>query len=139
MQLALYKGKGTIGNALVRWWKHSIYSHCELVINGVCYSSSVMDHGVRAKVIDLKPEHWDLIELSWDDEKGVLAYFEATKGEPYSWTSLVWSQFFGREYDEVKAAFCSDWCAAALGLPTPVIYAPESLGKLCEYLRTRHA
>lgn len=30
-QLALYKGKGKIGNAFIRWWTGSQYSHCELV------------------------------------------------------------------------------------------------------------
>jgi hypothetical protein len=139
MKIALYKGKGSVGNALVRWWKRSIYSHCELLIDGVCYSSSVMDHGVRGKIINLKPEHWDLIDLPLADEAAALAHFARTNGQPYSWASIVWAQFFGREYDEARASFCSEWCAAALGLPTPAIHSPESLGKLCEYLGARNA
>ena len=47
VQLALYKGRGTLFNALIRWWTRSPYSHCELVINGTCYSSSIRDGGVR--------------------------------------------------------------------------------------------
>lgn len=137
MQLALYKGKGLIGNALVRWWKRSIYSHCELVIDGACYSSSLMDGGVRSKVIDIKPGHWDLLDLPWANEQQALAYFAATKGRKYSWIGLVWSQVFGREYDEPDAEFCSEWCAAALGLPTPTIYSPDPLGKLCVFLTER--
>lgn len=139
MKLALYKGKGLIGNALVRWWKRSPYSHCELVIGGICYSSSVMDGGVRSKWIDLADGKWDVIDLPWADEDGALDYFERTNGEKYSWSSLIWSQFFGRETDEPKASFCSEWCAAALGLPTPVIYSPEALGKLCIYFGNRNA
>lgn len=137
MQLALYKGNGKIGNALVRWWKNSPYSHCELVIDGVCYSSSVMDGGVRGKVIDLSEEHWDLIDLPWADRQKAIDFFFITACEPYSWASLVWSQIFGREYDEPKAAFCSEWCAEALGIPTPQIYSPESLGRLCLFLNER--
>lgn len=139
MQLALYKGKGLIGNALVRWWKRSPYSHCEIVIGDACYSSSVMDKGVRRKVIDLKPENWDLIELPWADEMTASRFYLATRGQRYSWLSIVWSQFFGREYDEPKASFCSEWCAQSLGLPTPCIYSPESLGKLCEFIGGKRA
>jgi hypothetical protein len=134
VKLAIYKGKGRIGNAIVRWWKRSKYSHCELVIQGLCFSSSVMDGGVRAKQIDLKPEHWDLIDLPWADESFAFDYFLKTNGEPYSWAGIFWSQVFGREYDEPKAAFCSDWCAAALKIPSSTIYSPESLGKLCQFL-----
>jgi hypothetical protein len=53
VKLALYKGRGGIANAVIRWWTGSIYSHCELVVDGLCYSSSVMDKGVRRKQIDL--------------------------------------------------------------------------------------
>lgn len=73
MQLALYKGKGLIGNALVRRWTRSPYSHCELVIGDYCYSSSLMDKGVRRKQIILKPEHWMLVPLPSDREAGALA------------------------------------------------------------------
>lgn len=139
IQIALYKGQGEAGNALVRWWKRSPYSHCELVIAGVCYSSSVKDKGVRRKTIDLDPEKWDLIDLPWADGEQALAYFATTKGQPYSWASLIWAQVFGREYDEPKAAFCSEWCAAALGLPTPAIHSPESLGRLCEFIGRERA
>lgn len=130
VQYAMFKGKGMVGNALVRWWKRSIYSHCELVVDGVCYSSSVMDGGVRRKQIDLKPENWDLIEIPWADKQAVLKYFDQTEGQRYSWLALIASQFFAAEYDEPKASFCSEWCAAALGIPTPQIYSPEALGRL---------
>ena len=136
IQYAMFKGKGMIGNALVRWWKRSKYSHCELVINGVCYSSSVMDGGVRAKVIELDPEKWDLIDLPWASPTLTFDYYDYTKGQHYSWWSILWSQFFSRETDEPKASFCSEWCASALGLPTPVIHSPESLGHLLSYLNT---
>lgn len=134
IQYAMYKGKGMIGNALVRWFKRSPYSHCELVIDGVCHSSSVMDGGVRGKAIDLKPENWDLIDLPWADKDKALAYFAQTVGQRYSWLSVIAAQFFASEFDEPKAAFCSEWCAAALGVPTPVIHSPESLGRLLAWV-----
>lgn len=134
MQLARYKGRGRIGNALIRWWKRSPYSHCELVIGDVCYSSSLMDGGVRAKPIALDPENWELIDLPWADPVAVISYFQQTRGQRYSWRSLLWSQVFNREYDEPRAAYCSDWCAAALGLPNATSHSPQTLGDLCLFL-----
>lgn len=128
--LALYKGSGLIGNALIRRWSGSPYSHCELVVDGFCYSSSLMDGGVRAKRIDLKPEHWDLIELPDHLTQRVLRHFAVTNGERYGWLDLLRSQLFNTGSDEPGAAFCSEWCAAALGVPTPTIYNPHALGAL---------
>ena len=109
VQLALYKGKGLIGNALIRWWTGSQYSHCELVVDGICYSSSLMDKGVRKKVIDLKPENWDLVDLPSYLAPEVLEYFERTKGQKYGWLDLIRSQIFNTASDEEGTSFCSEW------------------------------
>lgn len=45
VQLALRKHDDRIGSRLICWWSGSIYSHCELVVAGVCYSSSILDRG----------------------------------------------------------------------------------------------
>ena len=127
MQLAMYKGKGLIGNAVVRWWTDSPYSHCELVIGEYCYSSSLMDKGVRRKQIILKPEHWVLVPLPLSLEAGALAYFEKTQGESYSWLDLARSQVFNSGADEAGASFCSDWCAAKLYHLQPKNPAERSL------------
>ena len=133
VQLALYKGKGLIGNALIRWWTRSPYSHCELVVDGVAYSSSLMDKGVRSKVIDFKPEHWDMVELPESVRQQALDYFAATRGQRYSWLDLIRSQIFNRNANEDGAAFCSEWCASALGLPNPATYSPRTLGDLVRW------
>jgi hypothetical protein len=49
----MYKAKGDFFNGLIRWWTGSQYSHCELIVRGVCYSSTIRDGGVRAKVMAL--------------------------------------------------------------------------------------
>lgn len=131
--LALYKGKGLIGNALIRWWTRSPYSHCELVVDGVAYSSSLMDGGVRSKTIDFKPEHWDMVELPESMRQKVLDYYESTKGQRYSWLDLIRSQIFNGNSDEDGASFCSEWCAAALGLPNPATYSPQTLGDIVRW------
>lgn len=38
--------------------------------------------------------------------------------------------------DQRGAAFCSEWCAAAIGFPTPAIYSPRTLGELARWLST---
>lgn len=141
VKLALYKGKGQLGNAAIRWWTGSPYSHCELVVDGWCYSSSVMDKGVRRKrvgpgadEISLGADHWDQIELPWADGAAIVRYFEATDSDVYGWPSLIASQVFNRNRPTEHAAFCSEWCARALSLPAASIYNPGTLGELCSWL-----
>lgn len=140
VQLALYKGRGGIGNAAIRWWTRSIYSHCELVMDGRCYSSSVMDKGVRCKAVGPGPnqislvESWDRIDLPWANATAVLEYFAATDSDRYGWPSLITSQLLNRNRPVAHAQFCSEWCAAALGLPCPASHSPATLGDWCLYL-----
>lgn len=132
--LALYKGRGQIGNAGIRWWTSSEYSHCELVVDGWCYSSSMMDKGVRRKLINLKPDNWDLIELPWADSERVRDYFAQTDDDAYGWLGLIRSQLFNRGRAQRDAQFCSEWCANAMGLPNAPSYSPASMGRLAEYI-----
>lgn len=141
VQLALYKGRGQIGNAAIRWWTGSQYSHCELVVDGWCYSSSVMDKGVRRKrvgrradQISLSSDHWDLVDLPWADAGTVVSHFHETGDDAYGWPSLIASQVLNRNRPTEHAAFCSEWCARALGLPSPSIFNPGTLGELCRWL-----
>ena len=131
VQLALRKNDTRIGAKLIQWWTGSIYSHCELVVGGLCYSSSIMDKGVRAKVIELEPDKWDVIDLPWADAVAVVDYFKATDSNTYGWLSLIGSQLFNRNRTDKTSQFCSEWCAAALGLPNPSTYSPETLADTC--------
>ena len=65
VQLAIYKASGNWLNRLIRWWTGSQYSHCELVIRGTCYSSSIRDGGCSGRQTPLAlPAHsWDVIDL----------------------------------------------------------------------------
>lgn len=134
VRLALYKARGQVGNALIRWWTGSPYSHCELVIDGWCYSSSLQDGGVRRKRIDLDPARWDVLDLPWADAGAVLRYFRRTDHHRYGWLSLIASQIFNGNWSGHDAQFCSEWCAAALGIPNPPTYSPETLGDACRWL-----
>lgn len=134
VQLLMYKGKGKIGNALIRWWTKSEYSHCEIRIGSLCYSSSLTDGGVRSKVIEVKPENWDIIELNPEIACSVLALFKQTKGKGYSYLDLLLAQIFNTARNRSSKDFCSEWCARALRLPNATTYSPKTLNDLVLYL-----
>ncbi len=117
---------------LVRRWTKSRYDHCELLVGGRYLSSAFRDGGVRS--VDEVDGEWDVLPLPWADEAAVAGYFAATDGQPYDWPALIGSQIFNRRDDVPSAAFCSEWCAAALGLPVPQTYSPESLWRLCQWI-----
>lgn len=131
VQLAIRKNDTRIGARAIQWWTRSIYSHCELVVDGVCYSSSIMDKGVRAKVIELEPAKWDVIDLPRANAQQIVRYFKGTDSNTYGWFSLVASQLFNRNQSDKTSQFCSEWCAAALGIPNPAMYSPGALAALC--------
>jgi len=134
VQLALYKAPGLVGNAVIRWWTRSQYSHCELVVDGWCHSSSLRDGGVRRKLVELDPEHWDFIVLPDHLVLRVLQHFALTQGQAYGWFDLLRSQVLNTADDEPGAAFCSEWCAAALGLPNPTTYSPRTLADTVQFI-----
>ena len=134
VQLTLRKNDTRLTARIIQWWTGSSYSHCELVVNGVCYSSSAMDGGVRQKKIDINSSKWDVIHLPWANASQVLSYFEATDPHKYGWLGLITSQLFNLNREAEGAQFCSQWCAAALGLPNPASYSPRTLAELCEHM-----
>lgn len=141
VQLALRKHDTRLMARFIQYWTGSIYSHCELVVDGLCYSSSVMDGGVRRKLagegegrISLDTDKWDLIDLPWADGEAIAAYFEATDHHRYGWPSLILSQLLNLNRPVKGAQFCSEWCAAALGLPATSSLSPPTLGDWCIYI-----
>lgn len=132
MYLALYKGPPTeaghffahIATCIVTL---SRYSHVELVIGGMCYSSSARDGGVRAKRIDLASGRWDVISISGDEARA-LAWFRAHEGNGYDWTGAA--RFLlpilvqrGHKW------FCSEAVAAMLHMSDPHQWTPGSLAR----------
>lgn len=134
VRLALRKHDKRLTARFIQWWTGSPYSHCELVVDGLCYSSSAMDGGVRSKAIDLDLEKWALIDLPWADAGTILEHFRATDHYRYGWTGLIVSQLFNLNRETAGAQFCSQWCGAALGLPAPASLSPRTLGEWCAYI-----
>lgn len=133
VQLALYRPHKwwDIGGRLVCFWTKSEFSHCEVVVDGECYSSSIRDGGVRAKYIDLHQRHWEVFDLPWADAVRVKLLYQETRKHRYGWLDLIGSQFFNARRQDSGKWFCSEWCAAALGFSSPEIYSPGLLGDAC--------
>lgn len=133
VQLAMYKGKGLIGNSFIRWWTGSQYSHCEVVVNGQSYSSSIQDSGVRTKVIDMTDGKWELVDIPWVTAEAVENYFKKTDNQKYGWITLIYSQLFNRNRSNNKSQFCSQWCANAIGMPIASVLSPAALYELVKW------
>lgn len=131
MQIAFYRPHRLIRDIpgrVVCWWTNSEFSHCELVIDGICHSSSIRDGGVRAKRINLAGRpHWQVLPLPGADAGRALAFFQRTKGEPYGWLDLVLHQVFRSPAGDQRGWFCSEWVAEALGMVAPRSFSPGDL------------
>ena len=114
VKIAFYKGRRRAFNRLVSWWTRGPYSHTELVIDGVSYSSSFTDGGVRAKVIEYDPEHWDVVDAPWVDAEAALAWFRAHEGRGYDLLGLVGFVLGPVEEDKARY-FCSEAVATMAG------------------------
>lgn len=135
LRLALYKGPAQdLAHKIAHWavclFTGSPYSHCELVINGVCWSASARDGGVRGKVIDLHSGKWDVVEL---DEafraSDAIAWFQSHAGEAYDWAGVM---RFALPFlpQRSKQWFCSEACAAAMGISRAHELTPETLAQM---------
>ena len=130
VNLAMYKAPGNWLNRLICWWTNSPYSHCELVVRGTCYSSSVRDGGVRAKVMALSSDKWDVVDLPWADDTDVTDWFIAHERDRYGWLDLLTGQLLGMQRDH-RGVFCSEACAKALGLRNATRMSPQALLDAC--------
>lgn len=137
VQLALYTGPGTtLAHRLshivtclvltVRRLRWCPYSHAELVIDGVCHSSSVRDGGVRRKRIDLATGRWVVRDMPGADADAALRRFAEREGRGYDWPgALRWGLPFLRQ--RPRADYCFEVVAHMLGLDAPENWHPLDL------------
>lgn len=124
MKMAFYKGKGNWLDALVRFVTRSEYSHCEIVIDGVCWSSSPRDGGVRRTQINLQSGHWDVIDIQGNEASAEL-WFKSREGAGYDWIGLIRTVIPYFPHSKTKW-FCSEACGAALGMRSDAM-SPKDL------------
>lgn len=123
MKIALYKkpSKGFI-KKLVHYGicivTLSRYSHCELIINEKCYSSSGRDNGVREKIItDIATSgHWDIFEINNANEEYALQVFNNFVGQKYDYLGVA--RYLFPFLPNIKNRwYCSELNAAMLNIP----------------------
>lgn len=150
--LALYKGRrdGTgwrvwaarFTDGLTRVLTRGRYSHCEIAVREhtqasvyTCYSASIRDGGVRCKVMPLPEAKWDLIPLPSTPEahEQLQRVWTATEGQGYDLRGAL-GIAFGLRHNS-RRWFCSEWCAAALGLPAGWRWSPNDLAAIVSVLK----
>ena len=133
MQLALYKGPPSsfihnISHYITRLGTWSKYSHAELVINGRCYSSSARDGGVRGKDINLFSGHWDVFDITSNEDikQRALRWFSSHDGQAYDYRNVVRYvfPFIGHNKNHWV---CYEAIGAALGINRPHMLTAEKL------------
>ena len=149
--LALYKGRrdGTgwrvwaarFTDGLTRILTRGRYSHCEIAVREhpqasvyTCYSASIRDGGVRCKVMPLPEAKWDLIQMESTSEahERLQRVWTATEGQGYDLRGAL-GIAFGLRHNR-RRWFCSEWCAAALGLPAGWRWSPNDLAEMAKIL-----
>ncbi len=126
VKLALYTGKKHLMNRLICGWAGSDFSHMELVVDGLCYSSSALDGGVRCKTIDLTDGNWLIVPLPGANPARIESHYLKTRTRSYGY----WDLFTGQVLhigvgDDDRGDFCSEWCfEAATGIPVGKHFSP---------------
>jgi len=124
LSLALYKGPPSdllhsIGHFATKLWTWSKYSHSELLIDGVCWSSSARDKGVRKKVIDLDSGKWDVFQLTDNPiiKDKALSWFIRHEGKSYDYRNIL--RFIVPVGHNKDHWVCYEACGEALGITNP--------------------
>jgi len=141
MEILFYRAKQNRGwrlDKIIAAWTHGPFSHVELRFSdGMCFSSSFRDKGVRFKNIDIKPERWEILQLNIRDEQEQLLREWASKhiGKKYDFLG-IFGFVIGTRIQNKKKWYCSEVCAATLKSCMPVYgyishkVSPNKLAKL---------
>lgn len=129
VRLAAYVGKGDLFNAVIRRRTGSQMSHCELVIDGLWYSASLRDRGVRRKHVDPTPGDWEYQTLPWADAFKIIKWFDENEEVQYGVWDLVFQLFHFNA--DAPGEICSTACAESLDFPYAYKYNPKTLWKAC--------
>jgi len=117
IKLACYKGKTTLYDYLATTILK--YSHIELVIDDVSYSSSLRDGGVRSKEINFNTKHWDIFYLDVANTKRLnkfYKFFDKTKNCKYDKLSLFLNLIGIKKDVETKKYNCYEYVARSFNI-----------------------
>jgi len=118
--IAFYKGEGNILNKIVRGWTKSIYSHAELILDDnttwISISPKLCSEIESTTPTEVDKNSWDIISLEVTEEqhKVILDFFDETCGCGYDWIGMLCSQFLPFRIKTKNRWYCSEWIAYAL-------------------------
>lgn len=111
MNVLFYKASGDYIDKIIQLT--GPYSHCEIEFsNGICFSSSGRDGGVRFKNIANTTNYhinWDFLEFDIDD-KELLNWAKTQVGLKYDWPGLI-GTCFNIYLESNNRWFCSEICS----------------------------
>lgn len=117
IKLACYKGKNTLYDYLATTILK--YSHIEIVIDNVSYSSSLRDGGVRKKEINFNPNNWDIFYLDVANSqrlKKFYKFFDKSKNCKYDKLSLFLNLIGIKKDVETKKYTCYEYVARSFNI-----------------------
>jgi len=114
--VAFYKAnqpKATIFDKLIAWYTGGAYSHVELIIGSIMYSSSSRDGGVRCKTHSFDSDVWDYIQIEVDNITEILLFYSLTENAKYDWLGVFrfLNPIIKQNHEKY---FCSEWVTNAL-------------------------
>jgi hypothetical protein len=128
--IASYKGpaekfRHQLVHRLITTVTRSPYSHTELVLDGIGYSASERDGGVRKKEIDFYGPEWTYHPCSWVPPEKLLYHYNLTQNDKYDFLGL--RVFLGiPAFEDPDKWWCSEWCSIPLGI-SPSRISPGAL------------
>lgn len=140
IRVAFRCGDTRISARFLHWWQRADVSHCEAVLRQVdtvsdCASASLLDGGVRSKLMPLPADRWRVYELDADAAKA-LEWLDAHRGEGYDLLGLL-----GFAFRPFKGFFRLWWCseavAAMCGFAEPWRYDVATLESVCARIGRR--
>lgn len=126
--LVFYRGRGDWMDRLIRLCTGSPYSHCEIRVGRLCYTSHQGRRGVTAMRRDTFAD-WDAVPLPNVRPDDVLRFFRATHADGYNWLGVL-AAAFRVGYLPRGRWHCAQWCAAAIGAENPARITPGGLYRL---------
>ena len=117
MKLLSYRGRGRKLDRLIKWWTNGSYSHSEIQFSdGICFSSSSRDGGVRFKRIDINPDRWSSVDIPIKDEAALITWCKTQVGRKYDWRGILGFGImpFRDNLQNRKKWYCSEICAEVI-------------------------
>jgi hypothetical protein len=133
VRIAFRFGDDRLFSRLVCWVRGGDSAHCEAAERllgdmHACVSASFLDGGVRGKMIELPASKWRIYEVPAFHD--MFRWEAAHRDSGYDWVGLLGLVFAGiRHWHD--AWFCSEVCAAILGLDDPHRYDLMRLEEHC--------